>query len=127
MIIDATGRQNLSLTGDDFCSRADNNTDVVLNIGVPSFTNAGDTAVFYARIRFNDSPVVDNSCIGDHDVSDFCFRMLTLTHSIPNNFTAAEFNFIPIIGVVVFYFDNECGISEAQAIARRGAKHQCLG
>jgi len=62
MRIDTTGGKDLTFTGNHLGARPNNDGDIVLNIGIARFTNAGNAAVFNAYIGFSPkrtlSPVV---------------------------------------------------------------------
>jgi len=64
--VNTASRQNGTFTGNDFGTGADNNIDIVLNIGVTRFTDTFNSALFDTNICFNDSPVIENQGIGNH-------------------------------------------------------------
>ena len=125
--VDATGGEDFAFAGDDFGAGADDNGDVWLGVGIAGFADGGDTAVLQANVGFNNAPPIQNQCIGDNGVHHGVVGALALAHAIADDFTAAEFYFVAVVGVVFLDLYPQFGIAQPHAIAHGGAVHVGVG
>ena len=127
MTVDASGGDDQVLTRDDFGRRANHKVriDAVHGVGISRFTDLDDAAVPNADIAFYDSPVVDDDGVGDDEVENARVvaprHVAILAHAVTNDFAAAKSNFIAIHGEVIFDFDQQGRVGEADAIAHCGS------
>src|SRR6516162_1319265 len=128
MRVNATGSNNLTFSGDDLGSRSDNNFDIRLHIGIASFAYGGNATVFDSDIALYYPPVIENKCVGNDRInSAFAAGTLRLTHTVADDFTAAELHLLTIVREVLLHLDDEIGIGEAHLVADRWAKHLRIG
>ena len=69
MGVDPTCCEDVALARNRFGAGAHNDGDPLLCVGVTRFANANDASVSQPHIGFDDSPPVENQCIGDHRVN----------------------------------------------------------
>ena len=130
--VNATCRDDISLAANDLGARANDDIHTRLGIGVSSLSDRNDTRVSNPDIRFDDTPMIDDECIGHHRVySAFGARALRLSHSIANRFTTAKLNFFAVASgpgdVVRFYLQEQVGVRQSHPIANRRAIHFSIG
>ena len=94
--INATGRDNHALSGDDFSRGADDDGDTWLHIRVTSLTDATDTAILDPDVSFDNPPPVNDDGIGQHRVSALSAQSLRLSHAVANNLASPELDFLAI-------------------------------
>ena len=66
--VNAASRDDHAFAADDFSSRSNDDVHTRLCIGVASFANSSNASVFESNVRFDNAPVVQNKCIGQHGV-----------------------------------------------------------
>ena len=121
--IDAAGSDDEVFASDSFRGGADDEIgiDAIHRVGISGFADPGDASVLYADVGFHDSPVIENHGVGDDEIerAGFCFADggAALAHAVANYFSAAESDLIAVVGEVFFYFDQEIGVSQANAVA----------
>ena len=124
MRVKAARGDDLALTGDHFGAGADDDGDAGLNIRIAGLANGDNMAVLQANIGLHNAPVVNDRGIGDDSIdSTIGPRHLRLAHAITDDLAAAEFHLFAIEGEILFNFDEQLGVREANTIAQCGAKH----
>src|SRR6202030_4854882 len=119
MAINSAGGDDKVFTGDCFRGGADDEIgiDAVHRVGVSSFADAHDAAVFDADIGFHDAPMIENNGIGNDEIEraglPFAKSGAALAHAIANYFSAAEGDFVTVVREVFFDFDEQVGVSES--------------
>jgi hypothetical protein len=96
-------------------------------------------ATMQTDVGFDNAPVVDDECVGHHGV--YCATRLRassctvpcalgLRHAVADGFAAAELHFFAVASgfecEVVFDFNDQIGVRQAQAVANGGAIHFCV-
>ena len=127
MRIDAAGGDDLAFRRNNFRGRADRDRDVGLNIRVAGFADREDPPVFDADIGFDDPPVIDDQGIGQHQIYAPGGKHLSLSHSVADHFTAAKFDLFAVGGQIIFDFDPQLSVGQANFIAGGGAEHVGIG
>jgi hypothetical protein len=125
--VDTPGGGDQAFTRDDLRTRADDDVDARLHIGIAGLSDAGDTAFLQADVRLDDAPVVDDQRVGDDGVRHLGRAALSLPHAVPDDFAAAELDLFSVDRVVALDFDDEFGVAEAHAITRGRAVHLGVG
>ncbi len=125
--IDATGGQDHAFTGNDFGAGTDGDGHVGLHVRVAGLADGGNATVLEADIGLDDAPVVDDQCIGDQGVDDLGGEQLALALTIADHFTATEFHLFAVSGEVLFHFDPQLGVGQANLVADSGAEHVGVG
>src|SRR5262249_28853238 len=120
--VDAAGDDDLPLAGDDLGARADDQprVDPALCERVARLADGDDVAVADADVALDDSPVVDDDGVGDHQVAmrrahRLVQRALVLT--VANRLAAAEDRLLAVVGVVVLDLDDQLRVGEADPVA----------
>src|SRR4030067_836762 len=85
MRVDRAGGDNQPLAGDRFAAGADADIDARRHVGIAGLADAGDASVLDADIGLDDSPVVENQCIGDDGVDNLFRNPLALAHAIADH------------------------------------------
>src|ERR1051326_163334 len=125
MAVDAAGRDDLALAGDDLGPGTDNDIDAGLDVGVARLADAGDAPVANANIGFDDAPMIQDDGIRDNRVDRALgARALPLPHAVADDLAAAELDLLAIDRAVAFDLDDQFGIGEANAIADCRTKHR---
>ena len=106
MRVDAAGRHDPALTGNDFGSGTDDDVDAVLRIGIAGLANRTDLAVADTDVGLDDTPVVENQCIGYYRIHHILGDALTLPHTVADHLTATKFDFVAVGSVILFNFDD---------------------
>ena len=128
MAVDAAGGQDFSFAGDDFGSRADDDIDAGLDVGVAGLADPADAPAGDRDVGLHDPPVIEDERVGDDGVhSTGRTRGLGLAHAVADDFSAAELHFLAGNGEVAFDLDEEIGVGEADAVADGGAEHVRIG
>ena len=68
MAVDAAGRDDLALAGDDLGPGTDNDVDAGLNVGISRLADSADLAGANAEIGFDDAPMIQDDGIRDNRV-----------------------------------------------------------
>ena len=110
--VDAAGRQDLALAGDDVGARADDDVDARLDVGIAGLADAGDAAVLDADIGFDDAPVIEDDHVGDHQVGHLGGETLALAHAVADDLAAAEGDFVTVDGAVLLDLDDQFGVGK---------------
>ena len=121
--IDATGGHDHAFAGDDLGTGTDDDVDAGLNVRVTCLAELRDLALLDRDVAFHYAPPVDHQRIGDHRVGAILGYTLTLTHTVADDFTAAELHFLAVDSEVALDFDHELRIGKPQSIANRRAEH----
>src|SRR5262249_31397234 len=99
--VEAAGREDLAFARDDFGPGSDQDGDVRLDIRIAGLADAGDLAVPYSDIAFDDAPMVEDQRIGDNGVDrTLPVGDLALAHAVADDFAAAEFHLLAIGGEI---------------------------
>lgn len=80
-----------------------------------------------ANVGLDDTPVVDDQRIGQHQVHGFGGQHLALPHAIADHLAAAELHFFAIDREVLLYLNPQRCVGQPHAVAHRGAKHVGIG
>ena len=103
---------------------ADDDVDTRLDVRVAGLADRGDASVPDADVGLDDAPVIDDQRVGDDRIHcAFRTRGLRLPHAVADHLAAAELHFLAVGGEVAFHLDDELGVREAHAIARRWSEH----
>ena len=126
--VDAAGRQDLALAGNNLGAGADDDGDAGLHVGVAGLPDGVDAAVEDCDVGLDNAPVVDDQGIGDDGVDGALgLRRLRLAHAVTDHLAAAEFYFFAIGRVVVLDLGEQVGIGEPHAVAGGRAVHVGIG
>src|SRR5690554_3401983 len=125
--VDAAGGKDFAFPGDDFGAGADDDGHVWLGVRVAGFADDGDAAFLDAHVGFDDAPPVEDEGVGDHGVHHRLVAALALAHAVADDFTAAEFYFVAVVGVVFFHFYPQFGVAQADPVPDCGAVHVGVG
>ena len=117
MRVDAAGRENLALAGDDIGAGADGDRDAGLDVGIAGLADRGNAAVLDADVGLHDPPVVEDDRIGDDDIGDFGGEALSLPHAVADDLAAAKRHFLAVDRVVLLDLDDERRVGEPDAVA----------
>ena len=121
--IDSSGGCNQTLSGNRLGTRPNYDVHVWLHVRVARFANSANLPIFDTDIRLHDSPVIEEQRIGNNNVNHVLSGALALPHAVPNHFSTAELDFLPISRVVSLNFNNQFRIAEAHAITSRRPVH----
>src|SRR5262249_17137889 len=122
--VDAAGCDDLPFAGDDLGAWADDDRDVLLDIGISGLANRRDPSAPDADVGLHDSPVIDDQRIRDHGVDRAVgSSALRLPHAVANDLPAAEFHFLTVRREVSLDLDDEVGIGETNPVADGRAEH----
>ena len=119
--------QYFAFAGDDFGAGAYNNVYAWLGVRVAGFADGGDAAFLQADVGFYDAPPIQNQGIGDHCVHHGIIGALALAHAIADDFAAAEFYFLTVVGVIFLNLNPQLGVAQPHAVAHGGAVHVGVG
>ena len=86
MGVDTAGREDLTLACDDLGSRSDDDRDRWLDVGVPRLTNRRNPSRLHTDIGLDDTPVVYNQCVRNHEIHAILAPTLGLAHPISDHF-----------------------------------------
>jgi hypothetical protein len=112
--INAASRQNLTFPGDNFGAGANDDIDTLLRIGIAGFADACNATVFDTEIRFNNAPVIDDECVGDHQIHRHRGINPALPHAVADDLAATEFDFITVNRAICLYFQKQAAIAQTQ-------------
>ena len=68
MRVEAAGREDLALAGDDLRARPDDDVDIRLHVRIAGLADGGDPPVLDADIGLHDAPVIEDDRVGDDGV-----------------------------------------------------------
>ena len=89
-------------------------------VGIAGFADLDDAAIAHPNIPFDDAPVVNDECVGNHQVERarlrFAKRPGTLPHAVANGLAAAEGNFVAVDGEVPLHLQHQIRIRETNPI-----------
>ena len=68
MRINTACSENTVLTSDDLCAGSNHNINARLRIRITRFTDGVNPPIFQSNVCFDNSPVVNNDCIGNHRI-----------------------------------------------------------
>ncbi|MNC34889.1 hypothetical protein D3C75_833470 [compost metagenome] len=125
--VDAAGGEDHAFASDDFGAGANGDGHVRLHVRIARLADAGDPSVLEADVSFDDAPVIDDQCVGNHRVDHFGGEQLALALAVADDFAAAEFHFFAVGGEVLFHFDPQLGVGQAHLVADGGTEHVGVG
>ncbi len=125
--IDAAGGEDHALTGDHFGAGADTDGHAGLDVRVAGLADGKDAAVLQADVGLDDAPVVDDQRVGDQGVDHLMGEQLALALAIADHLAAAELHFFAVDGEVLFDFDEQLGVGQADLVTNGGAVHVGVG
>ena len=94
---------------------------------IARLTDATNSAGFDADIGFDNSPPIDNHCIGNDSIRTVFAHPLRLAHPIADHFSATEFHFLAVDGEILFDAGKQISVGKPNPIADSGAKHLGIG
>ena len=122
--VEAAGGEDFAFAGDHVGARPDDDGDAGLDVRIAGLADGGDSAFLEADIGFDDSPVVENERVGDDGVDRaLLVGDLALAHAVADHLAAAEFHLLAIGAEILLHRDDEIGIGEPHAVARRRPEH----
>ena len=126
--IEATGGEDFAFAGDHLGAGADDDGDARLDVRIAGLADGEDLAVLEADIGFDDAPVIEDQGVGDDRVDRaLLVGLLALAHPVADHLAAAELHLLAIGGEVFLHLDDEVGVGETHAIARRRPEHVRIG
>src|ERR1700722_4691377 len=125
--VDAAGRQYHALARDDFGRGAYRDGDAGLHVRIARLTDSPNVAVLESNIGFDDPPMIDDECIGDHRVGYRRAVALALSHAVPDDLAAAEFHLLAVDREILLDVHDQGGVGEPDPIAHGGTEHLRVG
>lgn len=130
MGIQATGRDDLALAGNDVCAAANHHvgSHAVHDIWVARLANRRNHAVLDSNIRLVDAGPVDNERVGDDHVQ--CLRVgppRGLAHTLTQRLTATKLALVAVGGEVFLDLDPEICVSEPDPVSSGRTEHGHVG
>ena len=135
MGVDAAGRDDQSLAGNDLGARADDDIDARLHIRVAGLADGRDALALDGDVGLDDAPVIDDHRVGDDEVGGVgragAVGALALAHAVADGLAAAELDLFAVAPraqrVVGLDLDHQRGIGQPQPVADGGAEHLGIG
>src|SRR5215831_15868441 len=122
--IDPTGGDDLAFSCDDLCARPNYDIHMRLHIGIAGLADRGNQPILYCDVGLHDAPMVKYQAVRDDGVDGpLAARSLRLPHTIANDFSAAEFDFLPVSREILLHLDEQIGICEANFVSNGRTKH----
>src|SRR5882757_9496786 len=122
--VEAAGGEDFSLPRDDVGAGSDHDGDAGLNVGIAGLADRRDHAFLDRDVGFDDAPVIDDQCIGDHSVGRALgVGDLRLAHAVADYLAAAELHLLAIGGEILFHLDDEVGIGQPHPVPGGGPEH----
>ncbi len=122
--VDRAGGQDVPFAGEHLGGRADFQArrDAVHHARIAGFADRRDAAVPDADVGLVDAGRVDHDDRRDHQVrrTGLPARRRRLAHAVANHLAAAELRLVAVDGPVALDLNDQIGIGQADAIARRG-------
>ena len=124
--VDAAGRDDQVLAGDDLGAGADDQLriDAGLDERVAGLADADDAALADADVALDDAPVVEDDGVGDDQI-ERRFAALAgqrrLALAVADDLAAAELDLLAVDGEVLLDLDDQLGVGQANAVAGGGA------
>src|SRR5580700_6397893 len=125
MTVDASGGDDHVFARDDFsgCAYDEVRIDTIHRVGISRLTHSYYAAVPNADIAFDYAPVIDDNCVGDDEIENTgvlaARHGAVLSHAVADDFAAAKSDFVTVDGKILFDFDNQSCIREADTVAGR--------
>ena len=103
--------------------------NAIHRIGIAGLADFYDASVADSDVAFYDAPVIDDQCIGYHQIKDaFAARSAgALAHAVANDFSAAEGDLVTVDGKIFFHFYDQFGVGETDAVAFGGTVEVGVG
>ena len=122
--VNSAGRHDFSFAGDHLGSRADDHSGsyAAHDIRIAGLADSRDAPVADSDVGLVNSAVVHDHRIGDDQIENAVRGSggRGLAHAIADDFAAAEFRFLAGSREVLFNFDEQFRIGQANAVARSG-------
>ena len=121
--VNSAGRDDFSFAGNHFRSRADDHAGrhAVHDVRIAGLADSHDAAAADSDVGLVDAAVVHDHCVGDDQIESAvggsCRR--GLAHAVADHFAAAEFCFLAGSREVLFNFDEQFRVGQANAVAGR--------
>lgn len=125
--VDTAGGEDHAFAGDHFGAGADGHGHAGLDVWVAGLADGVDATILEADVGFDDAPVVDDQCVSDQGVDYFMGKQLALALAVADDLAAAEFDFFAVDGEILFDFDEQLGIGQADLVTDGGAVHVGVG
>ena len=126
MAVDASGGNDHVFARDDFggCANDQVRIDAVHRVGIARLPHLDDAAIANADVAFHDAPVIDDHRVGNDQIENAAAlsrRAMVLFCPMPSRITLPppKRDLVAVYSEVLFDFDYEGGISQADTIARR--------
>ena len=110
------------------CSDSHSRCHTIHDIRVSGFTDSCDLTIFDSDICLDDSCGIYNQGIGDNkiQITVTAAGFYRLSHSVTDGFTAAEFYFIAICGVIFLNLHYKAGVCKSYFVTSCRAVHHCI-
>ncbi len=126
--VHAARRQDAPLACDDLGSRADDDVDIGLGVGVSGLADLQDAPVAQADICLVDAGMVEDQRVGNDRVRGAPGAAdLALAHAVADHLAATEFHLFPVGCEIMFNLDDKVRVAQAHPVAGRGAVHVGIG
>jgi len=130
MGINTTGCNDHSFSCQCLCGCSDSHSRChpIHDIRVSRFTDSCDLSIFDSDICLDDSCGIHDQGIGDNkiQITVTAAGFYRLSHSVTNSFTAAEFYFIAICGVIFLNLHYKAGVCKSYFVTSCRAVHHCI-
>src|SRR5580704_4939590 len=125
--IDGARGDDLALARDHFsgCAYHQKWIHAVLCIGISRLADFHNAAVANTDVRLDDAPVIYDQRVRDYQIESALVALPdsggTLAHAVADDFASTESDLVAVDGEILFDFDDEFGVSQANAVAGGGA------
>src|SRR5882724_6673769 len=132
MTINCPGCNNQIFAGNNLGRRTDNQLriDTRHRIRVAGLPDLHNPPVSDANVCLDDSPIIDDECIGDHQVQHarrtVSYSATTLTHPVAYHLSAAKGDLVTISRKVLLNLDDKLCIRQSYTVARSGPVKVCI-
>ncbi|MNN44437.1 hypothetical protein D3C81_1587280 [compost metagenome] len=127
MRVDATGGDDLALGRDHFGAGAHRYVDARLHIRVAGLADHRDSPVLDADVGLDDTPVVDDQGVGQHQVHRFRGQHLALPHAVADDLATAKLHLFAVDGVVLLHLYPQRCVGQPHTVAHGGPEHVGIG
>lgn len=115
--------EDLALAGNDFGAGPDHDIHAVGDPQGSCLADLEDVAAPEGDVGLVDAGVVQDDGVGDDGVRDVLIpnHLAVLAHAVADHFAAAEHHFLAVDREVLLDFEEQVGVRQADAVARRRA------
>ena len=126
--VEAAGREDLALAGDDLRARADRDRHPRLDGRVARLADRRDAPILQRDVSLHDPPMIEDQRVGDHRVGGTLgARRLPLPHAVTDHLATAELHLLAVDREVALDLDEQRRVGEPHAVADSGAEHVGIG